>query len=70
MVELARQRGRAAFERLCELMDSDNEMVALRACEAVLDRAYGRPRQAVEVAGEAAPLGVIVVPAPRPRLTD
>ena len=46
--ELARQRGPEAFMKLAALMDSDNQTVALRACEAVLDRAYGKPVQAIE----------------------
>ena len=45
--ELARQRGPEAFDKLCSLMDSANPTVALRACEAVLDRAYGRPKQSI-----------------------
>lgn len=61
---LARARGKTAFERLCTLMDSDNEMVVLRACEAILDRAYGRPRQALDAAGDPErPMGVVIVPA-------
>lgn len=35
--------------------------IALRAAEAILDRAIGRPRQAVEMAGD--PDRVIVLPA-------
>lgn len=59
VTELARQRGPKAFERLCELMRSENPTVALRACEAVLDRAYGKPRQAVEVSS-GTPVEIVV----------
>jgi hypothetical protein len=35
--------GAQAIERLVALMDSENESVAVRATEALLDRVYGRP---------------------------
>jgi hypothetical protein len=47
--ELARQHGHAAIERLVRLMYSKNESVAVRACEALLDRGYGRTVQGVEL---------------------
>lgn len=46
--ELARRHGAAAITRLVALMRSENENVAVRAAEAILDRGYGRPLQALE----------------------
>ncbi len=50
--ELAKEHGPAAIERLVELMASDNERTAVAACEAILNRGYGRPAQSVTLAGE------------------
>jgi hypothetical protein len=47
--ELARQHGYDAIRRLVDLMGSKNENVAVRACEALLDRGYGRPLQGLEL---------------------
>ena len=47
--ELAQQHAPAAIERLVELMHGDNPAVAVRAAEALLDRAVGKARQAVDV---------------------
>ena len=63
--ELARQHGPEAIARLITLMRSDNDPVALRAAEAILDRAYGRPPQAVTVQEER-PLQIIICDAPPP----
>ena len=49
---LARQHGPGAIEKLAELMGSDNERTAVAACEAILNRGYGRPAQSVSVSGE------------------
>ena len=43
--DLARQHGRAAFERIVGLMHSADERVALTASQEVLNRAYGKPPQ-------------------------
>ena len=50
--ELAQKHGPAAIQRLVTLMSSDNERTAVAACEAILNRGYGRPAQSVTVAGE------------------
>ena len=50
--ELARDHGAKAIERLVELMASENERTAVAACEAVLNRGYGRPAQALTLSGE------------------
>ena len=57
--------GPEAIARLITLTRSDNEAVALRAAEAILDRAYGRPPQAVTVQ-EKRPLQIIICDAPPP----
>jgi hypothetical protein len=46
--QLARQHAPAAFQRICELVDSKDERIALAASQAILDRAYGRPMQAIQ----------------------
>ena len=56
---LAREHGPEALRRLVELMSSHNEPVAVRACEALLDRAYGKPPQALEVLGAVAHLDLL-----------
>ena len=47
-VRLARQHSARAVERLVELMESTDERVATVACQAVLDRAFGKPRPTIE----------------------
>jgi hypothetical protein len=49
--ELAREHGPDAIKRLAQLMHSRNERVAVAACAAILDRAYGRAPQAVRMDG-------------------
>jgi hypothetical protein len=47
--ELARQHGPAAFQRVLELCVSGDERIALAASQEVMNRAYGKPAQAVDV---------------------
>lgn len=65
--ELARQHGYEAIRRLVALMHSKNESVAVRACEALLDRGYGRTVQGVELSAGAmsARFRVEFVPVPK-----
>jgi hypothetical protein len=44
---VARENCPRAIERLAELMDSDDERVAVAACNAVLDRGLGKPAQSI-----------------------
>jgi hypothetical protein len=44
-VSLARHAAPAAVKRLIELMSSDDERVASVACNSLLDRAFGKPRE-------------------------
>lgn len=45
VVALARDASFAATQRLIELMRSDDERVAMVACNAILDRAWGKPKE-------------------------
>src|SRR5262245_49551964 len=47
VIDLARQRTRAAIERLTEWMNSEDPKASVSACVALLDRGWGRPPQAV-----------------------
>lgn len=46
--ELARAHVPAAFAKICALVDSDDERTALAAATEILNRAYGKPTQAIE----------------------
>jgi hypothetical protein len=45
VVRLARSLTMRAIERLGELMESEDERVVAVACNAILDRAFGKPRE-------------------------
>lgn len=66
--QLAREHGSAAIRRLVDLMSSRNETVVVRACEALLDRGYGRSVQGVELNSADATSQrwhVVLVPTPK-----
>ena len=44
-ISLARQAAPDAVRRLIQLMSSDDERVSVVACNAILDRAFGKPRE-------------------------
>src|SRR5271170_6259047 len=44
-MRLARQAAPAAVQRLIDLMRSEDERVAAVACNAILDRAFGKPKE-------------------------
>ena len=50
--DLARTYGVDAIERFVELIASDNERTAVAACEAILNRGYGRPAQSMSLSGD------------------
>lgn len=50
--ELALRNGPKAFRKICKLIDSDDERIALAASQYVCDRAWGKAVQAVEVSGD------------------
>ena len=45
---LAREHGPTAFEKLLALLDSEDERIVLQASAEIMNRAYGKPAQAVE----------------------
>jgi hypothetical protein len=49
---LARGFGREALERLVEIMRTGRESNQILAAEALLNRGFGKPAQAVEVTGD------------------
>lgn len=49
--ELAREHSPSAIKRLVDWMKSDNAKASVSACQAILDRAFGKPAQAVEHKG-------------------
>ena len=44
---LARSHAVRAIEKLAALMESDDERTVVAACQAILDRGYGKPAQAI-----------------------
>ncbi len=44
---LAREKSIEAMEKLVEWMHSDNAKASVAACNAILDRAYGKPTQPI-----------------------
>ena len=59
--QLAREQAPEAFKKIAELMDSENERVALAACQEILNRAYGKPEQAHKLEGDGLKPVVVVV---------
>jgi HEAT repeat protein len=59
--ELAMKKSPEAFERITQLLDDPDPRISLAAAKEILDRAYGRPAQAVEVSGtDGAPIVPII----------
>lgn len=50
--ELARTYTMEAITRLAEWMRSDNPKASVSACNALLDRGFGKPAQAIEHSGQ------------------
>jgi hypothetical protein len=63
--DLARQYTRVAIMRLVELVDSPDEQIAIVACEALLNRGWGKPSQALAIDAQvsAAPKMKLISPA-------
>lgn len=59
--ELAQSYGPEAFQRVIELMQSEDERVALAAAREILDRAYGKPEMSHKVEGDAFSRTVVVI---------
>lgn len=58
--DLARQHGPAALDKLAQWMRSDDPRASVAAAQALLDRGYGRPAQAIAI-GQDEALGPIQV---------
>lgn len=58
--ELARQHAARAIERLAKIMNGDDDRLAAAACNAILERAFGRPPSAVERDRRAEPMEITV----------
>ncbi len=69
-LRLARQAAPDAVRRLVELMASDDERVAAVACNAILDRAYGKPAPAADPPIEKMPLLEIIERLTRDQLDE
>lgn len=52
VLALARERSKEAIERLVLIMQGPNDKLAMMAAQAILDRAFGKPRQQMELTGE------------------
>ncbi|SRR5260370_30174157 len=59
--ELARQLSTGAMERLGQIAMMGDDKDAVRACEAILDRGFGRSRQHLDV-GLAVKSGIVYLP--------
>jgi len=51
VIQLAKQNSEKAILKLVELIDSEDPKVSIAASNAVLDRAIGKPKQALEHSG-------------------
>ncbi len=58
--DLARAKSLQAMKRLIKLTESEDERIALAASNAVLDRALGRPAQAVVGVDGEGPVRIVV----------
>lgn len=45
--DIAKEYAARAIERAAELIDAEDDRVSLQACTLILDRAYGKPTQAI-----------------------
>jgi hypothetical protein len=52
VIRLAQEHGPEAIHKLAEWMRSDDAMASIRAANALLDRAYGKPKESVDVTVE------------------
>lgn len=50
--ELARQHGPEALNKLLELMRGEDSRVAKAAADSILDRAYGKPGQSMDLVAD------------------
>lgn len=50
--DLARKYSKEAVKRLVDWMRDENPKASVAACQALLDRGYGKPAQAVTLSGD------------------
>jgi hypothetical protein len=55
IVSLCRQHSVEAVRRIVELIGSDDERVSLAACQYLLDRGYGKPKESVVLEEKSVP---------------
>lgn len=58
--ELARKHTKAAVETLVSMLNAENERTRVAAAEAILDRGWGRPAQAVTGDNGEGPVTIVV----------
>jgi hypothetical protein len=63
IAELAQQHAPEAFAKIVELMSHKDAKVALAAANSILDRAYGKPAQAVQARVETLDIGKLWIEA-------
>lgn len=59
VLALAREYAPAAIDRLFYWMGTDNAKASVSACNAILDRAYGKPTQPISGDDEKGPLEIV-----------
>lgn len=65
--ELAAEQGSASIERLVQLRDdADSEQVRFVAAKELLDRAYGRARQEIDLTGDQSIMVIVQRQTPQP----
>lgn len=65
--ELAAEQGSASIERLVQLRDAaDSEQVRFAAAKELLDRAYGRARQEIDLTGDPSVMVIVQRQTPQP----
>jgi hypothetical protein len=60
VLQLARDHSTRAIGRLAEWMDSDNARASVMACNAILDRALGKPTQPLSGDPDKPPIAIEV----------
>ncbi len=50
--EMAQAHGPEAVRKLASLINSEDERVAIAACQTLLDRGYGKAHQSMDIASE------------------
>ena len=65
---LAQQQTTRCIERLVEIMNSDDNSSAVRACQIILERGWGKPVQSIEgsIAGPSGEMTISWLPAQLP----